>query len=155
MDDNHLTGILISLGICVVLPVMIVWLVMRVKINSDNKRTEVLVEAIRANNNINTDKLAEALTKPKLTFRETMMRRLLCGCIFSFIGLAFIIYGFICLGIPEMWEDDGPKLFFMGGCLLGVGISFLIVYFIMRRGLAAGEEAEKLSHNGKEMLAEA
>ena len=43
MDD-----ILIVLGICVVLPVMIVWLVTRVRQNETNKKTEIMLKAIES-----------------------------------------------------------------------------------------------------------
>ena len=141
MDDN-LTGILISLGICLALPVLIVWLVSRVRINADNKRSEVIIQAIQANNSIDADKLTEMFASRKKTFPELMLNRLLKGCIFAFIGLAFIIYGFISLGSPQLWEDGGPAYFFVGCILMGIGISYFIVYFIMKRQASAYKTPE-------------
>ena len=40
------TSIIISLGICVVLPVLIVWLIMRKQTNDTNKRTEIILAAL-------------------------------------------------------------------------------------------------------------
>lgn len=140
MIDQNLTGIIISLGICLALPVLIVWLVTRVRINNDNRRSQILIEAIKATNGVNTDKLAEALSKPRRTFFQTMMNRLLCGCIWGFIGLAFIIFGFISLGNPDSWEDDGPALFFVGIALTGIGISYLIIYFMMKKRMGQGTD---------------
>ena len=47
-----LEAILIPLGVCVALPVLIVWLVYRSRTNKDNRRAEVLIEAIKANGGI-------------------------------------------------------------------------------------------------------
>ena len=41
--------VLIPIGICVVLPIIIVWLNMRRKTNETNRRTEVLLAAIEKN----------------------------------------------------------------------------------------------------------
>ena len=58
---DELTGILVPIFICVVLPVTCVWLVVRKFINADNRRSEVIIEAIKANSGIDADKLAEAM----------------------------------------------------------------------------------------------
>lgn len=49
---HQLTGILVPIGICVVLPVLCVWLVMRAKINKDNANKEVLIAAINKNSEL-------------------------------------------------------------------------------------------------------
>ena len=40
--------IFLPLGVCVVLPVMIVWLVTRARQNETNKKTEIMLKAIEA-----------------------------------------------------------------------------------------------------------
>ena len=62
---SDLTGLLVPIFICVVLPVAIVFIVSWVKMNGDNKRAQVILKAIESNNNIDADKLAESLRKPK------------------------------------------------------------------------------------------
>ena len=63
-------GILVPIFICVVLPVAIVAIIYWERVNNDNKRTQVLIKAIEANNDIDADKLAEALAKPRKTAKE-------------------------------------------------------------------------------------
>ena len=46
------TSIIISLGICVVLPVLIVWLIMRKQTNDTNKSTEIILDALEKNPNL-------------------------------------------------------------------------------------------------------
>lgn len=61
----------IPFGVCVVLPIAIVLIVFLTKINSDNKRAQVLIKAIESNNDINTDKLVEAMQNQKKSALDT------------------------------------------------------------------------------------
>lgn len=129
-----LQQILVPIFVCVVLPVLIVFIVFRAAMNSDNKRAEVLIKAIEANNGIDADRLAQALEKPRKTPREVLNLRLLRGCIFSLIGLFFAVIGLVSWAQGTEFGADPvtiPLLF--GGALLAVGISYLIVFFVTRQ----------------------
>lgn len=135
-----LQQILVPIFVCVVLPVLIVFIVFRAAMNSDNKRAEILIKAIETNNGIDADRLAQALEKPRKTPREILNLRLLRGCIFSLIGFFFIVIGLVSLSLGTEFAADPvtiPLLF--GGALLAVGISYLIVFFATR-GQVAGSE---------------
>ena len=80
---------LVPISICAILPISIVLVVFLASMYSEKKRAQVLIKAIEANNSIDADKLADALRKPKKTALEILNRRLLWGCIFSLIGIAF------------------------------------------------------------------
>lgn len=132
MDD--LTGILIPIAICVILPIAIVLIVALTKMNSDNKRTQVILKAIEANNNIDADKLAQSLRKEKKTALEVLNGRLLRGCIFSLSGLLVILVGvFNLLSGSEYSSDPVTIPMLAGGISLAVGASFLIVYYVTRK----------------------
>lgn len=126
--------ILVPIFVCVVLPVAIVAIVFAAAINSDNKRANVLIKAIESNCGINADKLAEALQKPKKTARELLNLRLLRGCMFSLIGLALCIVGIVsfCSGIYDA-EESATGLWVIGGALIAIGVSYLVVYFVTRK----------------------
>lgn len=126
--------VLVPIFICVVLPVAIVLIFGIVSMNSDNKRAQILIKAIEANNSIDADKLAEALQKPKKSPREILNRRLLCGCIFALIGLFLCIVGIVnlCSG-AYLGSDIVTRPLIFGGLSVAVGISFLIVYFVSRK----------------------
>lgn len=137
MVIHELAEIMVPIGVCVALPVLIVWLVMRAATNADNKRAEVLLAAIKSNASIDADKLAEAMAKPRKTPREILNKRLLRGVMFSLMGIV--------LGIIDMTAlvTNGSNETFVAviaGLLLSVGISYLVVYFATRRSV---EEAEK------------
>lgn len=129
-----MTATLVPIFVCVVLPVAIVAITAATKMNSDNKRSNVLIKAIESNCGIDADKLAEALQKPKKTAREILNQRLLRGCIFSFIGLALCIVGIVslCLG-TEFAADPVTIPLLFGGASLAVGLGYLVVYFVTRK----------------------
>lgn len=124
---------LVSISVCVVLPVLIVLIVCYTSINSDNKRAQVLLKAIETNHDIDADQLAKAMQKPQKSRRDILNLRLLRGCILSLIGVALCIVPLI--ETFTSTPDDGPELdmFTLGGVLLAVGISYLIVYFVTRK----------------------
>ena len=137
-----MTSIIVPIGICVVLPVMLVWLVTRVRRNEIEKKTEVMLKAIESGATIDSDLFKEAPKKRKST-KERLLNRLICGCAASIIGAALTA---ICI-IPWMTlEDDtfAPLLIF-GGISLAVGIALFIGFFVGRKMLAKEMEAEEKS----------
>lgn len=126
--------ILVPISICVVLPVAIVLIIFMTAMNSDNKRAKVLIKAIEANNNIDADKLAAALAKPRKTPLEILNKRLLRGCMFTFIGIALIIVALVSLASGTEFANDSVTLpMIFGGALLAIGLSYLVVYFVTRK----------------------
>ena len=134
--------IIVPIGICVVLPVMLVWLVTKVRRNEIDKKTEVMLKAIESGATIDSDLFKEAPKKRKST-KERLLNRLICGCAASIIGAALTAIGII----PWMTlEDDtfAPLLIF-GGISLAVGIALFIGFFVGRKMLAKEMEAEEKS----------
>lgn len=131
-----MTEILVPIFVCVVLPVAIVLIVFLAAMNSDNKRAQILIKAIEAGNGIDTDRLAEALRKPRKSAREILNLRLLRGCIFGLVGLALIAVGLINFAWGTEFSADPvtcPML--LGGISLAVGVSYIIVYTVTRKGI--------------------
>ncbi|MDE6650537.1 MAG: hypothetical protein K2K45_11470 [Muribaculaceae bacterium] len=101
--------------------------------NSDNKRSEIIIKAIEANNGMETSKLIDSLKKPKKSMQEIRNARLLRGCIYSLIGIALTIVGTANLLTGcEFSEDPVTVPFVFGGISIALGISYLIVYFVTR-----------------------
>lgn len=130
--------ILVPIFVCVVLPVAIVLIRHLSTINSENKRSQVLIKAIEANSNIDTNKLAESLQQPKKQKRtplELLNLRLLRGCIFTILGVSLLIVilvNYLCEGCVI---DAGlvKTMCIFGVPSLAVGIGYLIVYFVSRK----------------------
>lgn len=71
-----MTSIIVPIGICVVLPVMLVWLVTRVRRNEIDKKAEVMIKAIESGVTIDSDLFKEAPKKRKST-KERLLNRLI------------------------------------------------------------------------------
>lgn len=127
-----LVQFLVPICVAVVLPVMIVFIVFRSVMNSDNKRAEVLIEALRSNNSIDADRLAEALQKPRKTPAQQLISRLTAGCMFSLFGVTF--------SLAAIFTDFADVLLILGGVCFAVGISYLVAYFVSKKMIeSAGE----------------
>ena len=137
--DSFDFGLLIPIGVCVVLPIMIVWIVFKAKTNNDNKRADVLIKAIENNANIDAEKLAEALGKQQISAKELLNRRLLRGGMFTILGVAFSI---IALTFSAAPEDMQFISYILAALSFAVGIAYLIVYFVTRNTTAETEENE-------------
>lgn len=132
----YIVQTLVPIFVCVVLPVMIVWLICRANMNSDNKRAQVLIEAIKANKDIDTNALANAFKKKKKSKQEILLRRLLIGSCLTLIGifvLAFNLFAFI-----ENYSNE-PEFVVLSLICLSIGLSYLIVYFMGRKQPAKDE----------------
>lgn len=134
--------ILKPIGICVVLPIIIVWLNMRRKTNETNRRTEVLLAAIEKNPDLDMEDFIRKMNPKTKATKERLMNRLLWGLVFIAIGTSTLL--------SALYQDyqGGTSLDFFAiysgcGCVLLIGISFVAVFFISKRMLAKEIEAEE------------
>ena len=124
--------ILVPIFICCVMPVSIVLIVFLNKMSSDRQRTNIIIKAIEANNNIDADKLAESLKKTSRTPLQILNLRLLRGCICTLIGIGLVICGIF--NYANNTHEDAVTLpMIMGFVSFAVGVSYLIVYFVTRK----------------------
>lgn len=126
--------VLIPIFVACVMPIAIVLIVALRKSNTVNKRSEILIKAIEANKEVDTDKLIEAMKEPTKSPQEILNAHLLRGCMFSLIGLALVIVGIVNLANGTVFSADPvtiPMIF--GGISLAIGTSYLIVYFVTRK----------------------
>ena len=113
-----------------VLPIAIVLIVSMRKKNSDDKRAEILIKAMESGEEINADKLAEALGKPRQTPLEVLNARLLRGCLYTLIGVALAV---VYLVWPAFDTNSLMSLVLLSAVSTAVGLSYLIVYFVTRK----------------------
>lgn len=134
---------LVPIFVCVVLPVAVVLISALTKMNSENKRTQIIMKAIESNNDVDVDKLVESFKRPQKTAREILNLRLLRGSIFSLIGLGMLVIAiFNYLSGAELESDPVAVLLLGGGASLAVGISYLVVYFVSRKQVEAESNQE-------------
>ncbi len=131
--------------ICVVMPVMIVWLVMRTKQKQTDKMAEIILKAIESGTPINPDFLINHPLRKSI--KERLLGLLTASVILMALGLGFVLIGIIII-IACHWNfRTAPSgftlLLFGGGILLVVGFSLLVVYLIRKRVLSKEIENEE------------
>lgn len=136
-----MTSILVPVFVCVILPIAVVLITSLSKMNAENKRTQIIIKAIEANKDVDTDKLIESLKKPQKSNREILNGRLLRGCIFSFIGIVFAIEGIVSTAIGTEFRPETDTIpFILGGIALSIGISYLIVWKVTCKQIDSNNE---------------
>ena len=137
--------ILVPIAICVVLPVMIVWLINRTRQNETNRKTEIMLKAIESGATIDADFFkAQQDQKARKTIKERLLKRLSGGCICTLTGLALEAVGIVNY---VKWDgrisnDSAVVPMIIGGILLGIGVSLIVVFFVGKKMLAKEMEAE-------------
>lgn len=141
--------ILIPISVCVVLPVMVVWLVNRTRQNEINRKADIMLKAIESGATIDAN-FFKAQQENK-SIKERLLKRLTGACIFTLTGLVFAVIGlFNWTNLTENISNDSaviPMIF--GGLFLAIGISLFVVFFVGRKMLAKEIEAEEKALENK------
>lgn len=142
----YVTDLIATLGICVVLPIIVVILVTRAKTNATNKRAEIAMAAIEKNTDVDLEEFFRKMNPPRRSIKERLLNRLLLGCIFTLFGVGV----YIAIFVYNMNVGGFDRNMFIGLSLaavpsIGIGLAFLINYFIGRRILKQEMEAETKS----------
>jgi len=138
--------VLVPIFVCVILPVMIVWLISRTRQNEINRKADIMLKAIENGQQVDPEYFKPTKpVKPSKGIKQDLLEKLNAACITTFMGLAFIIYAIVCYLNPESF--DGFFLSSMapiaGGVLLAVGIALFVTYFTGKKMLAKEIEAEE------------
>ena len=135
---NHFFQALIPIGICVILPIIVITLALRTRRHEIDKKTEVMMKAIENGAQLDPaffESAAKAGCKEK-TVKDKLMGYLTAACITSGIGLLAGIVLTIVFTSQNVWSDEpGVATVAILPCaiLLAVGIAFFIVYAIGKR----------------------
>lgn len=127
---------IIPIGICVVLPIAVVLIIALTRMNSDNKRTQIILKAIEANNEIDADRLAESLRTSAKSAREMLYKRLYYGVSLTLLSVVLVAL--------RLWSDDDKfalLVFIASGGALAFGIGNLVVYFVSRKYVDNSDKA--------------
>ena len=142
---DQLVDILVPIACGCILPIVIIFLSVRQKMNETNKRTEIALAAIEKNPEMDIEEIMKKISrKPKL-LKEKLLTKLLWGCLTTLLGIGLIGFG-IFLGENQLGGTDDPMTAICFGLIsLGVGIAFLVNYFMGKKMLAKEMEAEEKS----------
>ena len=140
---ENLVAILVPIACGCVLPIMVVWLAIRKKMNETNQRTQIVLAAIEKNPEMNIEEWMKKFSpKPRL-LKEKLLTKLLWGSLTAMIGLGFIGFGAWLGFVGGGGSDDPIASVCIGLILLAVGIAFLVNYSVGKKMLAKEIEAEE------------
>ena len=140
---DHLTGILVPIALGCVLPIVVVWLVVRQRMNETNSRTQIALAAIEKNPDLDIEELLKKVSKGGKLLKEKLLTKLLWGTLASLLGIGLIGLGAWLGYVGGGGVDDPMAAACFGLIALGVGIAFLINYFVGKKMLAKEIEAEE------------
>ena len=140
---HHLDQILIVLGCGCVLPIMVVWLIIRESMNKTNQRTQIVLAAIEKNPDMDIEELMKKISPKKKLLKEKLLSKLLWGGIVAFLGIALLGYCIVQGYVGGMPTAALQQFSLFGAVLLGIGIAFLINYYVGRKLLAKEIDAEE------------
>ena len=134
---------MVYLGIFVVLPIIIVALMARVKTNITNKRAQIALAAIEKNSDVDLEAFFKKMNLPSRSIKERLLNKLLYGSIFTLFGVGIYIAIFVFnMNVGSFDKNMFIGLSFAAVPSLGVGLAFLINYFVGRRVLKLEIDAE-------------
>lgn len=77
--------------ICVVLPVMVVWLITRARQNETNRKAEIMIKAIEAGVPVDMDQFKSAKKKGSTSIKQDLLEKLNGACITGLMGIGLFI----------------------------------------------------------------
>lgn len=143
MYSHDITAILIVLGTAVILPITIVFLTSRRKMQSEKNKKEIILAALEKNADIDIEELVNKMNKPEKLLKEKLLNKLQWGMLTMFLGIGLIGFA-IYLFVEEIGGIDSPMFCFLWGiAAFAIGIAFLANYHIGKKMLAKEMEAEE------------
>ena len=126
------------------LPIVIIWMGVREKINDTNARTQIVMAAIEKNPDLDVEELLKKMSPKKKLLKEKLLSKLLWGCITAILGIGLLALGLYLKtqnAYSVVEEFITPICF--GVILLGIGGAFIINYGVGKKMLAKEIEAEQ------------
>ena len=140
---HDLVSILVPLGCGCVLPIMIVWFTIRESMNKTNQRTQIVLAAIEQNPDMDIEELMKKISPKKKLLKEKLLTKLLWGSIVAFLGIALLGFCIVQGYVGGMPTAALQQFSLFGAVLLGIGIAFLINYYVGKKLLAKEIDAEE------------
>ena len=136
------------IGVCVIMPIIVVWMNNRTSQNETNKKTEILLKSIESGASIDPEFLKSQHKEKSL--KEKLLGKLTGACIVTAVGISLCI-AILVLSLVGYTDSFIITNFTIFGCVaIAVGIGLFITYFVGKRMLANELKAEEESlNNGK------
>ena len=140
---ENLAATLVPIACGCVLPIVAILSGVRKKMNETNQRTQIVLAAIEKNPEMDIEEIMKKISRKPGLLKEKLLTKLLWGCLTTLLGIGLIGFG-IFLGENQLGGTDDPMTAICFGLIsLGVGIAFLVNYFVGKKMLAKEIEAEE------------
>lgn len=149
MFEDILVNFGVPFFICVVLPIMIVWLVARTRQHETDRKAEIMLKAIEAGVPVDMTQFEPAKKKAPKSIKQELLDKLNGACVTSLMGAGFLILGILRVVITDFGRNTFINAFWLpaGAVLLAVGIGLFISYCVGKKMLAKEIEAEENALN--------
>ena len=150
MWNDILTNFGVPVFVCVVLPIMVVWLVARTRQHETDRKAEIMLKAIESGVPVDMSQFEPAKKqKGPRTIKQDLLEKLNGACITGLMGITFLTLGILRTLNWEFGRNMFLNKFWLpaGGVLLAVGIGLFISYFAGKKMLAKEIEAEEKALN--------
>lgn len=138
MNFEDLTELLVPIGVCVALPISIVYLILKRKIISENNKKEIILAALEKNADVNIEELVKKTSAPDKLLKEKLLKKLQRGLMTIVLSIGLFMYAIF------VGDADELKLYVIGSvALLAIGVSLLFTYLMGKKMLAKEMEAEE------------
>ncbi|MBQ3362614.1 MAG: hypothetical protein IJG42_01500 [Muribaculaceae bacterium] len=140
---DHLTEILVPIACGCVLPIVAILSGVRKKMNETNQRTQIVLAAIEKNPEMDIEEIMKKMSRNGKLLKEKLLTKLLWGCLTTLLGIGLVGFGIYLSANHLGGTDDPMTAVCFGLASLGVGIAFLVNYFVGKKMLAKEMEAEE------------
>lgn len=149
MWNELLTNFGVPVFVCVVLPIVIVWLVARTRQNEANRKAEIMLKAIEAGVPVDMSQFEPAKKKSAKSIKQELLDKLNGAIITGLMGIGFLVLGILRAIDPQFGLNTFLNKWWLpaGGVLLAVGIGLFISYCVGKKMLAKEIEAEENALN--------
>ena len=150
MREDAITGLVFMIVCAGIVPIYYMWQSSRRKMNETETRRQIVLAAIEKNKETDVEDLLKKMAPKQKLLKEKLLSKLLWGGIIAFLGVALIGFCVVQGIIGGMPNYSLQQFSLIGAVLLGIGIAFLINYYVGKKMLAKEIEAEE-----KKLTAEA
>ncbi|MGM9748098.1 MAG: DUF6249 domain-containing protein [Candidatus Cryptobacteroides sp.] len=138
----RLLDILIPIGLCVVLPILVVWIAMRFQSHKVDKTYELLVKMLENGQEVDPELLAKKSSNPsEKSIKMKLLQKLQVAGVFSLLGITLII-----LSVTGVMRDNAgvgfPVFLLCGIIFASIGLGNLLSWYVGSRTLKKEMEAE-------------
>ena len=140
---DYLNKIIMTIACGCVLPIVWIWLQTRRKISESKDRTQIVMAALEKNPDMDVEELVKKMAPKKRLLKEKLLTRLLLGGIFAFLGFGILGFCTVHGYIGGMHSNDLQVFSLIGAIPSGIGIAFLVNFFVGKKMLAKEMEAEQ------------